>query len=817
MKIIQIFLLLLFGVDLAAQSVETPNPDYLFDEDSDAYTQLQRDKRSRVLKSDEPVSQELQMNAPDLKYLTEEKKIQLKNGLVISRGNFQAKANEGVVDMQDKSAELKGNVFLSWPTGSLSADKAKVYIEDETGVFQNAGVYAEESDFKVEAEEAKKLSEFDYIFNKTNITPCHCSDGSRPWSFSCSELKIREEGYGKAKDFKIKVNDTSVFYLPYAVFPFKRERQSGFLAPDFGYSNRNGATFTIPYFWDVNESTDVIIRPFTETKTRTGLALDYNQVFSTKSKVESRLYYSDESVRDGALRGTVVSNVFDPTIDDSRLAGFIRQNWRNAPDAAVPLSWVSDIHFVSDDLILREFDDEELGSYNSRFATSRTAFRADFGELLAAELLGEYNQSILTDDDLIFQRAPELNLYSSYTMRPFGQNPYGIKLVASNKVQATSFIRDMGYEGKRYDVNPGLKIPYHYKNYFNGELKASLNSTQYSLDNNQDPINPENLITDDKRNVYTISGSIGTELEKVSEVSPYSTLAWLTNLGRKNQEKRLVRLKNTVEPKLSVLYVPFEDQDSLPLFDSLDRLRERRLATFGVKSSFYGRFEPVSQTADRILELAPEVDELPSVSSLEPISEAGLSSTNEALLPVPVLDKGEVRELFNFSVYQTYDHLEAEKDLDPLNDEWSDLGLSLGMFPSSYFALTYGANLDLENHDFSSWSMGSHFRDDRGDKLRFRYSYLENVISQIEANLEIALTAKTKLGYYARYDETNTQFIDNMFALRFSSACDCWDFDLGFRERINPNKKDFIASVTLRGLGKLAQGFSLLQNQNGTR
>ena len=797
--------------------MQPPDADYLFNKDTNRTKQVNQQKREQILKTDIPVSEQVELQAPNIEYSKDRETVVLSDGLLVTKGGLKVRADKGEIDLKEQIADISGNVFFTWPAGFLTADKANINIDNETGTFYNSELLTEQSDFNVKAKSLNKFSEFDYHFTDTNLSPCLCPDGDRPWSISCSDLKVREEGYGIGKDFRFKVNDQSLIYLPYIAFPFKRERQSGFLAPEIGFNNRDGFRFGIPYFFNVDESTDLIFAPFIQSRTRTGFSLDYNEIFSNKSSIQSRFYYSDESKREGESRGTITSDVFDPTIDTNRFAAYVNQSWNSDSDFLIPMSLVSDIHYISDNLILREFDDPLLGNYNARYATSKMMWRTNYSPLFSTELIGEYNQSIFTDQDLVFQRLPELNIYSQETFRPFGMNPYGLKLVASNKFTATVFDREEGYDGLRYNFNPGLKIPYHYKNFFNGEFNIQGNFTTYRLNNNTFPNDLETEIENDTRDIYNMSFTIGTELEKISDVSDDSLMKWITSLGRENQLVSLKRVRSTIEPKMTLGYTPFEEQDSLPIFDSLDRIRERRFATLGIKSSLFGRFSPNNPINSDILELLPEVNEINPISPLTEIADYSHSAMNSNLVADPRIQKGQVRELFNFSVYQNYDYLEDLNDREPNRTPWSDLGFGIGMYPSNYFAIKFDSNLNVEENDFSSWGVATHFRDDRGDLLRAKYTYLENSISQIEGNIELALSQRLKLGFYSRFDELTSEFIDRKLAFRVTSSCNCWDLDLGYRERLNPDTKDFILSFTLKGLGELAQDFSLLGDQNRQR
>ena len=106
------------------------------------------------------------------------------------------------------------------------------------------------------------------------------------------------------------------------------------------------------FFWAVDDHTDMTFTPHIETRTRRGMGVDFRKAFSKYNNVESRLIYSDESPRDGDLRGTVVSNLTDPEFDEDRFGGFYKHYWNTPPDSDLSLGMIADIHLVSDDSFL---------------------------------------------------------------------------------------------------------------------------------------------------------------------------------------------------------------------------------------------------------------------------------------------------------------------------------------------------------------------------------------------------------------------------------------------------------------------------------
>lgn len=310
---------------------------------------------------------------------------------------------------------------------------------------------------------------------------------------------------------------------------------------------------------------------------------------------------------------------------------------------------------------------------------------------------------------------------------------------------------------------------------------------------------------------------VGTGVERVFEVPEDNWLTWLTSLGQANQRNRLARLKHTVEPLVSYTFVPDTASDKvLPLFDSFDRVRARSLITYGFRSNLYGRFLPKLASAEPIPELTPRLEDLPVLRNEDSLANLDGSDPLEVARGNVPIRKGEIRPLVSFGVKQSYDHEEDQHDSnsnDPKNDPnrkaFSDVNSDITLYPSSNFALRFENNLDPESGDFSSWALSSHLRDDRGDTLRGRYTFIDRNISQFEGNAELVLTDRVKLGYYGRFDDREHEFLENRLGFRLQSACNCWKVDLGVSDKVNPDRRELTLVFTFAGLGDLAQKFGL--------
>jgi LPS-assembly protein len=535
--------------------------------------------------------------------------------------------------------------------GVISADKGAFNFNSETGRFERAVVTTEQVGYQIFAGELQKVSEFDYKLRDAEFSTCHCSDDSKPWNFKAGRANVTQEGYAHTYNTKLELYGVPVFYFPYFPFPAKTQRTSGLLVPEFGISSEDGFSYSQPIFWAVDDYTDLIFEPFIQTDTRMGMGLDFRKAFSAQNNIDGRFVYSDESQRGDDLRGTRVSDLFDPTFDEDRFGGYYNQLWRSKRDADIPLVFISDLHYVSDDLFLREMEETKIGLEEARFATSTALLRATLNDYITAAVAGEYNQAILTDDDVTFQRLPDINLTGLKSFRPFGFNPYGLKVVSSGQMTATDFVRDDGFDGWRYDVAPNLRMPFHYKNYFNSEIGLGFRHTAYDMADSSLPGSDVDSDFDTDRNVFNMGFGLSTAVERVFELSPDSWFRKVMSSGAENQKLDLARVKHTIEPLFRYTFIPDTSQDDLPLYDSLDRIRQKSLFTYGFRSALVGRFLPSAEFGDTVPELQPRPQDQAIFEFDQPLPDLGFSpEPAAALLGSASTRRGEVRNIATLTV-----------------------------------------------------------------------------------------------------------------------------------------------------------------------
>jgi len=800
--------------------VQSPTDEFLFREDSKQAERIRSREIDRITQVDPAPRQDVQFEAGEVTYLQEESIIRGTKGVVVSAEGTQLQGDRGQVNLDTNDASFEGNVLMSSPQGVVSAEKIDFNFDTELGEFEDSEFTLEDGAYKVSAQRAEKFSETSYSLEDCYLTTCYCSDGSLPWRISSSRVNVTEEGYAHAYGTTFKIHGVPIFYSPWFAFPVKQERQSGLLIPSFGYSSEDGALTELPTYLVIDDYSDLTISPFIESNTRQGVKFDYRKVFSQRGMLDGGLVYSNERPRDGELRGTNTTDLFDPEIDDDRLGGYLTQRWRTDRGAIVPLQYQANIKLISDNLMLRELDLPDIGSAQDRYTRSNVSLSSSFGSYVTASVAGEYNQSLLTDQDRVFQRLPTVTINGLRSFRPFGTNPYGLRVASRVKLESTDFVRSDGYDGRRIDLNPSIRIPFYYKNYLNNELSFGLNHTVYDLRDTAIPGSEgDRLDSSLDRTIGNVGYEVSTALERVYELPENSWLRSITSLGSRNQAYRLQRIKHTLEPLVRYNFVPGVSQDDLPLFDSFDRMRERSLVTYELRSRLLGSFRPATGMSDSIEELTPEIEELPTLNPFSALSDLDGAFGQLGTMFSPSVrrartGRSQIRELATIRLLQSYDIAEDRNDNDLERDPLSDLSMDLGIYPTPDFGLRFINTYNVEETNFSSWGVQSHFQDDRGDALRVRYSYVEDRVSQVEGNLEIVLTDRVKFGYYARFDDRDHEFVEQRGAFRFSSQCDCWHIDVGMSDQINPDKKKFLVNFSLEGLGDIVQDFGVRRDRD---
>lgn len=702
---------------------------------------------------------EITIDAEQVTYEERTDTVLAQGNVVIVRGETQLRADEVRLNRTTNEAEAHGHVELIDPQGTITAEALQLDLEDETGWLESASVVSRRMQYSLAGERIEKGLGQSYHIENGRFTTCHCAEGPPSWSVSGRDLRVTLGGYGILQGGTFNVLGRPIAYIPRAIFPVQRERQSGFLLPRFAVSNRRGFQTVIPFYWNIDKSQDATVAVDLETSARAGLVSEYRYALGRDFHGILTGSYFNES-----FRGAAPGQSFEATVPQNRWS-IVGQH--DQPFVGTSRAY-ADTFLVGDDLFLREintyaFEHAQAVAIRTLPFTESHAGILQLWDRVGLRADSTYYQDLTGPDSHTLQRVPAIDVW--------GQTQLGEHVLSDVRGEAVDFQRSRGAAGLRLDLEPGAMVPLPLGRFGFGAVHASVRETAYHLTapevTQTDTVLPRNQ----SRELLQLGGEVGTTL---SRVYPFHLLG-------------LEKLKHTLEPGLSYLYIPQVDQTSLPFFDGVDRIERRSLLTYGLVTRFLGKLS----------EAAPAEAASPAASPTPP----GAS----------------VRELARFSLTQSFD---VNREIDPLQagraaDHFSDIDFAGRINPSRALSLRFLTNYDAGNNNISAAKLGVFVQDPRpvpsGDaaprldtrtSIGISYRVLTaNLLQELDDSIVIRLTDWAGFLYSSRYDVVHNQFLDNYFGLRLISTCDCWALDFAVVDRTNPQEVQVTAQLTLVGLG----------------
>ncbi len=209
---------------------------------------------------------------------------------VTARGNVEVTYGERTLltdvisyNRRDDVVTATGNVVLHEPTGEvifarhveLSGDLKDGIIADLRIILQDGA--------RLAAAEGQHTGGRVTEFQRVVYSPCEiCADApdSEPlWQVKAGRARHdKERKRISYRDLWLEMGGVPVLYTPYLSHSDPTvKRQSGFLIPSFGSSSDLGMVAQIPYFWAIDDTTDLTFEPIITTDEGVVLAGAYRQ------------------------------------------------------------------------------------------------------------------------------------------------------------------------------------------------------------------------------------------------------------------------------------------------------------------------------------------------------------------------------------------------------------------------------------------------------------------------------------------------------------------------------------------------------------
>jgi len=349
-----------------------------------------------------------------------------------------------------------------------------------------------------------------------------CAPGNNAWVMRAKQLDIdRNRDVGVAHDASIVFFDQTIFYSPYLSFSLHQERKSGFLTPSYRNSNTSGFEFTVPYYWNIAPDMDATLYPRYMTKRGLQLGGEFRYL-APRGRGETRI--------------EVLAN--DQQIDRDRWGFFTKhqQALGNAWNGTVNLNRVSDDKYFTDLSSLVALTSQVNLSNDGTLSRGGTWGN---GGTYAFSAYAQRWQTLQTDPNTTlvspYNRQPQLVLSAQNLDSRWGD----FDLSAS----FTAFDHKSLVNGNRAVAYPSFSVPLQ-NAYAFVIPKIGAHLTGYAMGSNNTAALPNTT-----RSLPIFSTEAGLIFERDAQANNAPFI-------------------QTLEPKAYYVYIPYKDQNQLPIFDS---------------------------------------------------------------------------------------------------------------------------------------------------------------------------------------------------------------------------------------------------------
>ncbi len=429
------------------------------------------------------------------------------------RGTARVLAEELRYDQANQRLDAHGNVRIGTVAGNqISTPEVGFDLDTDRGHTGEAEFQLADNRGRGRAERIHFEGRDRLRLNGVRFTSC--PPGQDHWFMNARRMLLdNAKGEGTARNVTLEFMHVPVLYAPWFSFPLTDERKTGFLVPRFGESSTRGVYFSAPYYLNLAPQYDDTITPVYMSRRGSMLRNEFRYLGETYRGELDLEYLPDDKVFNGnrdALR-YIHSQTLSPRVT-----------------ASLDIQSVSDKDYLAD---LGETTEVTSSTHVPSSGTINYSGR----NVQAGVLVKSYQtlDTTIAAADEPYERLPQMFAIADY---PLGYNRPRLELDS----EYTYFNRSTGVTGHRVDLLPAVSIPWRAA-YGYVTPKVGLHYTTYDLENAADAT-PERAL-----GVFSLDSGMFFD--------------------------RPARLfggdfTQTLEPRIFYLYVPYEDQDSLPNFDS---------------------------------------------------------------------------------------------------------------------------------------------------------------------------------------------------------------------------------------------------------
>ncbi|HET9483238.1 MAG TPA: LPS assembly protein LptD [Xanthomonadales bacterium] len=641
----------------------------------------------------------------------------LQGDVVVTRADQRIAADTVRYDETTDRVEAEGTVRYQDSDLMFSAGKVVAELPKDRSTLDDVRYQLLQARGNGTAAQARRVDADHTELSQVTFTTCDPQDVD--WRISAREMTLdHAEGVGTARGMRVQFKDVTLLALPWATFPIDDRRKSGWLYPQIGSSDNGGFDLAVPYYLNLAPNYDATLVPRIITDRGFMAGGEFRYLFERNR---------------GEVGFTYLPN--DDIADRDRHSYFIDHYTQISPQ----FNFVADINEVSDDRYFEDFGDSLASAATSYLSSS--AYINGRGTWWTMAFGGddlEVTDPRIPSASEPYRRLPRFTFEAN--RRIAGAFEAGLRS------ELVKFDKDDAITGNRYDIHPYVAFPFERAAWY-VRPELGVRHTSYDLDRDQDD-----------------------SPSRTTEIASLDAGLFFDRYFTWNDRA----LRQTLEPRLFYLYVPFEEQDDLPLFDTQE-------LTFGFGQLFRtNRYSGADRQMDaNQLTLAlssalvddADGDELLRAS----IGQIRYFDDQDVQLPgVPPTD-------FSGSAYA------AELDLS-LDERWT---------------LTVSQQYDPEDSETDLSAVRAQYRFGTRGVANLAYRYRRDLLEQLDGSVAFPLNDSTRLVGRWLYSLQDEDTLEAFAGVEYESCC--WALRLLGRHYIRniegESNNAIYLELELKGLG----------------
>lgn len=644
-----------------------------------------------------------------------------------NQGSRHIAADEAILDQPNEQLDANGNLIFQDEMFTITADSLVAKMQSNSARLTGAKYWLHGQQIHGDAQELEITQDNNLHLSQTNFTTCPPGDNS--WLLEADKIKIDgEEEWGELWGAKLRVADIPIFYIPYMTIPVTSKRKSGFLFPTFSTSTTNGIELAVPYYWNIAPEYAFTLTP--HYMSARGMFLKSKFEYLAGDAQQGQLdieYLQDDDKVTGSPNRHLMSWSHQ---------GAINENWRVLANYID----VSDNNYFNDlSSDVQSTTDNQLNRIGEMSYLERNwNFSAKVQDI-----------KVLGNEEDPYQVMPQLEY--NYRSANFWQ---GLDFDLFS--EATHFTHREYEEASatRIHLEPSISLPIHVPA---GSLTSELKLLQTNYWQESD----------------------GAQESPLLEKTVNRTLPQIRVHGKMNFARDTsyfdIAYRQTLEPQIQYLYVGYQDQDNIGIYDS-GKLQE----------DYYGLFR------DR------------RFSGLDRIADANQITLG---LTTKLFDSHNIEKM-SFSLGQIFYLQPSRVDFaDPngsgalLNQEnTSNSVLAAELSTYLYKDWYFGGSIqyDTKAHDNKKSEATLDFRPSTNKLLQFNYRYMPDLYNT-NTNESVNISQTGFRGAWPindnlymvgnwYYDLNESRSVESYAGLQYESCC--WAIRLSYHYHIKTNYED---------------------------